>query len=299
MDLKTKRIITALRAAHSAMSPESMTPEDLERQRRGQKLLGKLVAPMLGMEWKPFSIAGMRAAWTCPEHCYERRRAVLYCHGGGYTSGNLSYSRILSAKLSGVSGRSVLSFEYRLAPERPYPAALEDAVKAWDYLMYQGYGARDIILAGDSAGGNLALVLILKLRQMKRQTPGALGLFSPWTDMTLSGPTFESCASVDPILTPDYVRAVRNVYAPGADYAFPLLSPLFGDFRDFPPTLIQAGENEILRSDSERLRSRMIFHGAPCRLEVFSDLWHVFQMFPMKKSGEAMEHVGEFLSSLY
>ncbi len=299
MDLRTQRIITALRAAHSAMSPESMTPEDLERQRRGQKLLGRLVAPMLGMEWKPFSLAGMPASWTCPERCYERRRVVLYCHGGGYTSGNLSYSRILSAKLAGASGRSVLSFEYRIAPEHPYPAALEDAMKAWDSLMYQGYGARDIVLAGDSAGGNLALVLVFKLRQMKRQMPGAIVLFSPWTDMTCCGPTFRSIAPADPILTPDYVKAVRNVYAPGADYTSPLLSPLFGDFRDFPPTLIQAGENEILRSDAERLRNRMISHGAPCRLEIWSGLWHVFQMFPMKKAGEAMDHVGEFLGSLY
>ncbi len=132
---RLKPITAALKALHSAVSPDSIEPEDLERQRRGQELLGQLVAPKLGMSWEPFDLDGMPAAWVRPERGHDRRHVILYCHGGGYTCGNLGYSRVLASKLAHVTGYEVLCFEYRLAPEHPYPAAPEDAIKAWDYLM--------------------------------------------------------------------------------------------------------------------------------------------------------------------
>ncbi len=153
---RTTAVMGALKAVHSAASPDSMEPEDLERQRKGQELLGRLIAPMVGLSWEPFDLEGMPAAWVRPERGHDKHRVVLYCHGGGYTSGNLGYSRILASKLANVTGYEVLSFEYRLAPEHHFPAPLEDVTKAWDYLMHLGYGARDIVVAGDSAGGNLA-----------------------------------------------------------------------------------------------------------------------------------------------
>lgn len=285
----------ALKAIHSAATPEVMNVEDLARQRKSQELLGRLVAPMGGMSWEPFSLGEMNCAWIRPHRSYDRRKAILYCHGGGYTSGTLGYSRILGSKLSLVTGLQVMSFEYRLAPEHPYPAAVEDALQAWDHLMYLGYGARDIIVAGDSAGGNLALVLTHKLKEAGRLLPRALLLFSPWTDMTASGKSYQEHRDDDPMLTMDYIRAVRGVYAPGQDLSAPLLSPLFGDLRRLPPVLIQAGTNEILLSDSVRLRDRLVQAGTPCRLEVWPDMWHVFQMFPMKKAAQAMNHIGQFL----
>ena len=270
---ETRRLdpfMRALKAIHTAATPETMNVEDLEKQRKGQELLGRLVAPMAGMSWEPFELDGMNCAWVRPHRGHDRRRAILYCHGGGYTSGNLGYSRILASKLANVTGWQVLSFEYRLAPEHPYPAAVEDAVKAWDYLMYQGYGARDVVVAGDSAGGNLALVLTHLLKEAGRRLPRALILLSPWTDMTASGKSYQ-------------------------DWSDFRLSPLFGDLKDFPPTLIQAGSSELLLSDSIRLRDRLVQAAVPCRLEVWTDLWHVFQMFPMKKATEAMESIGRFL----
>lgn len=287
--------LRALRAVHSAATPETMDVEDLERQRRGQELLGRLTAPMAGMSWEPFDLDGMPCAWVRPQRGHDRRRAVLYCHGGGYTSGNLGYSRILASKLANATGWQVLSFEYRLAPEHPYPAAVEDAMKAWDYLMYQGYGARDVVVAGDSAGGNLALVLTHLLKGAERRLPRALILMSPWTDMTASGKSYTERGDIDPVLTLNYIHAVREAYAPGQDWSDFRLSPLFGDLTGFPPTLIQAGTNELLLSDSIRLRDRLVQAAVPCRLEVWTDLWHVFQMFPMKKAGEAMESIGRFL----
>ena len=288
-------MMRALKAVHSATSPESMEPEDLERQRKGQMVLGRLIAPMAGMSWEPFSLDGMSTAWVRPSRGHDRRRAILYCHGGGYTSGNLGYSRPLASKLSHVTGFEVLAFEYRLAPEFPYPAAVEDAIRAWDHLMYLGYGARDVVVAGDSAGGNLALVLCHRLRAAGRRLPGALILMSPWTDMTASGRSYQERAAIDPCITMNYIQAVRKVYAGGRDLSDPMLSPLFGDLTGFPPTLIQAGTHEILLSDSIRLRDRLVSSGVPCRLEVWRDMWHVFQMFPIKKAADAMDNVGRFL----
>lgn len=292
---RTSAFMNALKTIHSAASPDSMELDDLERQRRGQELLGHLVAPMQGMSWEPFDLGGMPAAWTRPERGHDKRHVILYCHGGGYTSGNLGYARTLSAKLANATGWEVLSFEYRLAPEYQFPAPLEDTVKAWDYLMQLGYGAREVVVAGDSAGGNLALVLAMKLRDAGRLLPRRLVLFSPWTDMTASGNSYQTCQDTDPIISMAYIQAVRHVYAPGKDLTSPLLSPLFGNFDCFPPILIQVGENEILLSDSLRLRDRLVQSGIPCRMEMWPDMWHVFQMFPMKKANEAMESVGRFL----
>ncbi len=214
-------LMRALKAIHSAGSPDSMTPEELEHQRRSQEILGRLAAPMAGLEWQEFSLSGMAAAWTRMKAPHGRHRAILYCHGGGYTSGNLGYARVLSSKLANATGYDVLSFEYRLAPEFPYPAAVEDALRAWDHLMLLGYGARDIVVAGDSAGGNLALVLCLRLKAAGRRLPRALVLMSPWTDMTMSGPSYAQRAEIDPMLTPD-----RSPTCPPCSATCPASPPL-------------------------------------------------------------------------
>lgn len=293
--LKLEMPMRILKALHSATAPGDMTSAELEKQRRSQELLGQLAAPMSGLSWEEFSLSGMKAAWMRLERPHRHARCVLYCHGGGYTSGNLGYSRVLASKLVRSTGLDTLSFEYRLAPEHPYPAALEDAFRAWDHLMYLGYGAKDVVLAGDSAGGNMALVLCLALRRAGRMLPGALLLMSPWTDMTASGASYSERAEADPILTDEYIQAVREAYAPGADYSRPEFSPLFGDFSAFPPALIQVGTHEILYSDSERLAERMKAAGCYCRLEVWENMWHVFQMAPAKKSAAAMESMAHFL----
>lgn len=288
-------LMRALKAIHSAGSPDSMTPEDLERQRRSQEVLGRLAAPMAGMEYTEFALRNMACAWTRLRAPHGRRHAILYCHGGGYTSGNLGYARVLASKLAHVTGYDVLSFEYRLAPEHPYPAAVEDALQAWDHLMLLGYGAQDIILAGDSAGGNLALVLCLRLRGAGRRLPGGLVLFSPWTDMTMSGPSYGERAAIDPMLTANYIDAVRRAYAPGEDFSHPELSPLFGDLSGFPRTLVQVGDHEILFSDAQRLAEALRRQNVPAQLEVSEGMWHVFQMFPSKKAAAALQSVARFL----
>ena len=215
------------------------------------------------------------------------------------TQAELNDDNILTEKIANRTGYEVLCFEYRLAPEHPYPAARQDALKAWDYLMFQGYGARDVVLLGDSAGGNLALVLTLMLRDAHRQLPRRLVLFSPWTDMTLSGESYAHCAHSDPSLTADYMQATRDAYAPGLDWKDPLLSPVFGDFTGFPPVMIQVGSQEILFDDSARLHENLLAQGIPCRMECWEDMWHVFQMFPLKQSERAICHVADFLLEMF
>lgn len=291
-------MMRALKALHSAGAPDAMDHEELERQRRSQEILGRITAPMAGMDWQEFSLAGMPAAWTRLKQPHGDRRAILYCHGGGYTSGNLGYARVLASKLAHATGYDVLSFEYRLAPEFPYPAAVEDALRAWDHLMLLGYGAHDIVVAGDSAGGNLALVLCHQLKCRGRRLPRALVLMSPWTDMTMSGPSYTQRAEIDPMLTPEYIQAVRTAYAGGQEFRSPDLSPLFADLSHFPPTLIQVGDHEILYSDSQQLYEALRRHNVPCRLEVSEGMWHVFQMFPVRKAAAAIQNIAHFLLEL-
>ena len=285
----------ALKALHSVSAPGSMAVEELERQRKIQEVMGHLMAPMAGLVWEPFDLDGMKAAWMRLKRPHQHRHAILYCHGGGYTSGNLGYSRVLASKLTHATGYDVLTFNYRLAPEHPYPAAVEDALHAWDHLMFLGYGAGDVTVVGDSAGGNLALVLCRRLRESGRMLPGSLVLLSPWTDMTASGASYTERRAIDPMLTPEYIDAVRSAYAAGRDLSDPDLSPLLGDFTDFPPTLIQVGTYEILYSDSEQLHKKLRAAHVPCTFEVYKDMWHVFQMFPTKKSADAIAHIGYFL----
>ena len=294
-ELKLAPFMRLLKAVHSMGEPESFTPEDLEKQRRSQDALGNMAASMSGLVWEPFTLAGMDAAWMRLSRAHRRRRVILYCPGGGYTSGGLGFSKVLASKLTRATGMDTLAFDYRLAPEHPYPAAVEDALTAWGHLESLGIAPGDIVLAGDSAGGNLALVLCLKLREAGRGLPGALLLMSPWTDMTASGESLRGRAGIDPVLTPEYMYAVREAYAGGLDPSDCLLSPLFADFAGFPPALIQVGTHEILYSDAERLAERMLAAGADCRLEVWENMWHDFQMYPSKTASNAIQNMAHFL----
>lgn len=237
----------------------------------------------------------MEAEWVSVNRAHMKKYVVLYCHGGGYSTGSRKYARTLTSKLASSTFMDVLCFDYRLAPEHPYPAALEDAVAAWDYLMLLGYGAREVIVAGDSAGGNLALALTLSLKAQKRLLPRGLVLMSPWTDLTSSGESFQTKAEVDPVLNAEYIDRMKLAYTQGRDLENPLVSPLFGDHRDFPPTYIQVGENEVLYSDARRLYMRLLEEHVSVKFEHFKGMWHVFQMSPFKTAYGAMDLIADFI----
>lgn len=294
-------MMRAIKAVHSISDHTSTTPEDLERQRAGQELFARLVTPSIGIRNDSLTVGNIPAEWVSLEHGHDRRHAVLYCHGGGYTCGQLGYARVLASKLALSTGCDVLSFEYRLAPEAPYPSAIDDALRVWDYLMYMGIGARDVIVAGDSAGGNLALELALAVKAQGRSQPRALVLMSPWTDMTMQGASYQKCAALDPMLTHDYIDSCRTAYR-GAnstlEWEDPSLSPLFADLRGLPPTLIQVGTNEILKSDSINLAKAMTEQEVYAVLEIYPECWHVFQQMPIPHAAQAMESVGRFVQKI-
>jgi acetyl esterase/lipase len=220
---------------------------------------------------------------------------IFYCHGGGYMTGSCLYAREITTKLSKNNKCKVFSFNYRLAPEHPYPAALEDAYKAWKYVLSLGYKADNIVIAGDSAGGNLALVLSLLLKKKKEPLSKCLVLFSPWTDMTSSGDSYHSNESLDPVLDNAYIeRAVAN-YLGGSSPTNPLVSPIFGNLKGLMPVYIQVGTNEILYDDSYTLYTKLLKDNVYAKLDTFQGMWHVFQMLPIKPARNAMTKVREFI----
>lgn len=268
---------------------------DLEKHRQSQDQIGMLLGNTKEIEYQEIDIGGMYGEWVSVNRAHMKKYVILHCHGGGYSTGSSLYARTLTSKLATSTSMDVLCFDYRLAPEHPYPAAIEDAMKAWDYLMLLGYGARDVIITGDSAGGNLALALVLRLKKQGRILPRGLVLMSPWTDLTSSGKSYVSKADVDPVLDKDYLNQMIDAYAGDRDLKNPMISPLFGDFTGFPPTYIQVGENEILLSDSLRLHQALVDANVSVKMEHFPGMWHVFQMSPVKTAYEAMEKNAEFI----
>lgn len=268
---------------------------DIEKHRQSQDTLGSILGNTRDIHYRELNIGGLYAEWVSVNRVHMKKYVILHCHGGGYSTGSSLYARTLTSKLAESTSMDVLCFDYRLAPEHPYPAATEDAMKVWDYLMLLGYGARDIILTGDSAGGNLALSLVLKLKEQGRLLPRGIVLMSPWTDLTSSGKSFEAKAEVDPVLDRDYIDRMVAAYAPDMDLKQPLISPLFGDFEGFPPVYIQAGENEILLSDSLRLHQALVDANVSVKMDTYKGMWHVFQMSPVKAAREAMDKNAEFI----
>ncbi len=275
---------------------------DIEKHRQSQKYFGALLGSSKDVLIEDVDIYDhaktgdmLQGEWVYVNRAHMKKYVILYCHGGGYSTGSRLYARTLTGKLAMSTSMDVLSFDYRLAPEHPYPAALEDAMKVWDYLMLLGYGARDVILAGDSAGGNLALALTLKLRKEKRLLPRGLVLMSPWTDLTSSGQSHKTKAQIDPVLNAAYLAEMIHNYAAQEDLTNPLISPLFGEYEGFPPTCIQVGENEVLQDDAKMLYQKLLKANVSVRLDIFPGMWHVFQMSPFKTAYEAMDRNAEFI----
>jgi monoterpene epsilon-lactone hydrolase len=222
------------------------------------------------------------------------RAAVLYLHGGGYTVGSPATHRALAAHLSASSGAPVFALDYRLAPEHPFPAALDDAVTAYQALLDSGLAPHRIAVAGDSAGGGLSLALCHALRDRGIPAPAGLALISPWVDLTLAGVRDDRR---DPMLRTAWLRACAARYSAGADLASPLLSPLHGDLSALPPMLMHAASGEILLPDIERFVQRARDAGADVRYRKLDGLWHVAHVHAglVAESTAAAEEVGHFL----
>lgn len=289
-----KRLMHFIKRVHGLMEND-----DIQKQRTVQNQLGNMLVNNKNYKFTPQKVNDMDAEWTeyiSKENILNNNEQIIfYCHGGGYMTGSSLYARELTTKLAKHTRLRVFCFDYRLAPEFPYPAAVEDGLLAWNYILSCGYDAKDIVVAGDSAGGNLALVLTLLLREQNRKLPKNLVLFSPWTDMTSSGKSYHAKELVDPVLTTEYISKAVSCYLEDTPACSPYVSPLFADFNGFPPVYIQVGTNEILLDDSRALYKQLLMHNVYAKLDIFEGMWHVFQMSPIMKAEEAIARVASFI----
>jgi acetyl esterase/lipase len=288
--------IAAIRAL-LAGRPRPTGPE--ERRRRLDELGRQLGAPA-DARLEPIDIDGVPAEWSrTPEAAAER--AVLYLHGGGYMAGSIVSHRCVAVEIGRAAGARTLALGYRLAPEHAYPAQLEDALAAYRYLRDQGFAAGAIAVAGDSAGANLALSLLLALRERGLPLPACGWLISPWTDLTASGATMQSKATVDPMISQPYLLELAQAFAGGKPFADPLISPRFAELAGMPPLLIQVGSDETLLEDAVALAGRAGAAGVAVTLEIWPDMIHAFPMFfpRVAASRRATQRAGGFMRQYF
>ncbi len=287
--------LKALLASHP--KPENPTPEKLRK--RFEKILGDLPAPGVH-QFERVNANGVSGAFISVEGV-DVSRCVYYFHGGGYVIGSVESHRGLACRISEASNAKVLSIDYSLAPESPFPAAIKDAIRGYEWLLESGVDAGRIVIAGDSAGGGLAMATLVALRDRNLPMPAAAVCFSPWVDMEATGASMETRANIDPMVQKEGLLTYVDLYLNGADKRDPLASPLYAELHDLPPILIQVGDAETLLDDSTRLTNRL----RECSVEVDLDIWdhmiHVWQLYaPVLSEGrEAIQQAGAFIAAKF
>jgi epsilon-lactone hydrolase len=245
---------------------------------------------------EPLSAGGVDAEWiTAPGAAADR--AVLYLHGGGYVMGSINTHRDLIGRLSRAAQARVLALNYRLAPEHPFPAAVEDAVAGYRYLLERGLKPARMAVAGDSAGGGLTLATLVAVRDARLPLPAAAACLSPWVDLEGLGESMKTRAHVDPIASANGTHVLAQAYLAGKDPRTPLAAPLYADLKGLPPLLIQVGDAETLLDDSNRVAARARAAGVKVTLEVWPEMIHVWQLFAsfLPEGQEAVQGIGKFI----
>lgn len=267
----------------------------LETERRAWEDAVKDAILPPGTVVTPAELAGVPYEWV--EQAGTRDCGViLFLHGGGYNAGSCLTHRELAARLALSSGLSVLTVDYRLAPEFPFPAALEDAVAVYEGVLELGHGAEQVVLGGDSAGGGLVASALVRLRDDGKPLPAAAFMLSPMLDLTFSGPSVRSLAHLDLVVTLGALQAAADYYLAGRSPDHPLASPLFANLTGLPPLLLQVGNREILLDDSVRFVEKARAAGVDVRLEVWEDRGHVWQASSgLPEAERALAHIAEFI----
>jgi epsilon-lactone hydrolase len=225
-------------------------------------------------------------------------RVLMFFHGGGYCSGSIKSHRRLVTEAGRAARMRTVAVAYRLAPEDPFPAAYDDALTAWRFLRDQGIAAAHIAIGGDSAGAGLTLSLISRLRDGHEELPACAWLISPWTDLTMSGSTLVTKAAADPLIHKEYLNELAGAYLPaGMDRRDPRVSPLYADFKNFPPMLIQIGSNETLLDDATRLAARAGAADVAVTLEVWPHMIHAWPLWNahLEDGRRALANAGAFI----
>lgn len=270
--------IGAVRALLAQFRPPGGEPQPWAVRRAGMDAFGALSPPPEGTSVVELMIDGVPAERMTPPGA-DTGKALLYLHGGGYCQGSPASHRGLAARLAAETGVQVLVPHYRLAPEHPFPAAIDDALKAYRHLLAEGIAPAHIAIAGDSAGGGLTLALALALRQSSLPRPGCLFAISPWVNLTQTGVAYEAVGGLDPMLTKDVLDEFADAYLGTTSPLEPLASPALGDLTGLPPLLIHAGGMEVLASDAALLAERAGLAGVDVRLEIWPEMIHVWHAF--------------------
>lgn len=267
----------------------------LETMRKGQDLIGELMGAAKAGRFvlKEHAFDNFSGCWVTPKD--ERRQGViLYLHGGGFTCGSVDYAKGFGISLAERFGTKVFCPGYRLAPEHPFPAALEDALTSYEYLLSKGYDPKHITLCGESAGGGLCYSLCLKLKELGIDLPCGIVAISPWVDLTLSGSSYRDNQDTDPSLSYDFLNYCVQCYAENPED--PTVSPLLSELSGLPPSLVFAAENELLLSDAQTLHSRLSDCGSHCHLIVKPQRWHAYVVYGLKEDSDDFDEINRFLN---
>jgi len=273
------------------------------QRKKMDKIQGLALMP-LGIDMESVSVVNMDGLWITPKKLdiqsnqSKNNRVILYLHGGGYNIGSIKSHKEMAARLAKSANAKVLLIDYRMAPEHPYPAAVDDAKLAYQWLLENGYSAKDICIAGDSAGGGLTLAAAIALRDGGAELPACLCVFSPWTDVAMTGETMND-STYDPMLNISWIQQMADGYSQGSDVRSPTMSPLYDSYKGLPPILIHVGSDELLLSDSTRFAEQAKAAGVDVTLEVWADMWHVWHLHAgfMPESKQAMVAAGSFIES--
>jgi acetyl esterase/lipase len=271
-------------------------PAGLAERRERLDALGAQYRLPADVRVTPIDAYGVAAEWTeAPDA--DATRVVLFLHGGGYISGSLDSHRHMIAEAGRQARTRTLALDYRLAPEHPFPAALEDALCGYAYLIAQGIEPRCIAIAGESAGGGLAVAALISMRDAGQALPACAWLSSPWVDLELTGASMAGKASVDPLIQKSYLEELARMYLAGADPRSPPVSPIHADLRGLPPMLIQVGSSETLLDDAVRLTEVAGTADVRVTLEIWPEMIHAWHLFhPLLAAGRrALANVGAFI----
>lgn len=284
--------LKALREMLSAVDLDRLTVT--ERRAAAESVASQ---PPQGTTVDPVDAGGVPAEWVVAAGV-DSDRVLLYLHGGAYQIGSPATHRHMVALLSGAARARVLSVGYRLAPENPFPAAVDDAVAAYRWLLAAGTDRGVLALGGDSAGGGLALASLVALRDAGEPMPAAAVVMSPWTDLALTGESLQTRADADVLIKPGGMAETAEAYLAGQDPRHPYASPLYADLHGLPPMLIHVGDAEVILDDSTRLAARARAHGVDVTLEVWDEMPHVWHAFAgmLPEADQAIERIGSWLT---
>ena len=287
-------IISDIQACFGAWEPE--TPMEQMRQ-DWDDLFSKTPCPV-GAAAEKVDAGGVPALKVSAAGA-EPDRAILYLHGGGYVFGSPVSHRDLGEFLSKAAKATVFLLDYRLAPEHPFPAAVDDAISAYQWLLDQGFKPGRIAISGDSAGGGLSFATLLSIRDKQLPLPACATPLSPWVDLECSGETMTSKAAVDPIVQRELTRQLSDLYVTDGNLRHPLASPLYADLSGLPPMLIQVGDRETLLDDSRRIAARAKEAGVDVQLEIAEGQIHVYQIFAnrLDEAVSAIDRLGQLIQS--